>query len=127
MKIEEAIIHARQVADGCASGSDCAYQHDKLADWLEELVALRKERYAQAHPDPLTIDELRKMNGQPVWCADINEWGIVKIETIGRWANDIFLIGHYGNEQVRTNYEYDIVRRCYKCYRSKPNSEVCLE
>ena len=43
MDIQEAIVHARQVADGCASGSDCAYQHDQLADWLEELVCLRAD------------------------------------------------------------------------------------
>ena len=41
MEIEEAIAHARQVADGCPSDRDCAYQHDKLTDWLEELLAYR--------------------------------------------------------------------------------------
>ena len=40
MDIREAIIHARQVAEGCGVDSrDCAYQHDYLADWLEELQA----------------------------------------------------------------------------------------
>ena len=44
MSIQEAIAHARQVAEGCGADShDCAYQHDKLADWLEELVQLRQE------------------------------------------------------------------------------------
>lgn len=41
MEIKEAIVHARQVANGCPSDRDCAYQHDKLADWLEELLAYR--------------------------------------------------------------------------------------
>lgn len=42
MDIKEAIIHARQVAEGCGvDGRDCAYQHYKLADWLEELQAYR--------------------------------------------------------------------------------------
>lgn len=42
MELREAIIHARQVAEGCASGNrDCAYQHDQLADWLEELQRYR--------------------------------------------------------------------------------------
>lgn len=42
MELKEAIVHARQVAEGCASGHrDCAYQHDKLADWLEELQSYR--------------------------------------------------------------------------------------
>ena len=37
MDLKEAIFHARQVAEGCGGERDCAYQHDKLADWLEEL------------------------------------------------------------------------------------------
>lgn len=43
MTIEEAIEHAREVAEGCPAGDrQCAYQHDKLADWLEELKAYRE-------------------------------------------------------------------------------------
>ena len=43
MTIEEAIEHAREVAEGCpAEDRQCAYQHDELADWLEELKAYRK-------------------------------------------------------------------------------------
>ena len=43
MNIEEAIAHAREVAEGCpAEDRQCAYQHDELADWLEELKAYRK-------------------------------------------------------------------------------------
>lgn len=43
MNIEEAIAHARKVAEGCpAEDRQCAYQHDELADWLEELKAYRK-------------------------------------------------------------------------------------
>lgn len=37
MELREAIIHAEQVAEGCPSDRDCAYQHDMLADWLKEL------------------------------------------------------------------------------------------
>lgn len=42
MDIRDAITHARQVADGCAADNrDCAYQHDQLVGWLEELMAYR--------------------------------------------------------------------------------------
>lgn len=42
MTIQEAIEHAREVAERCATGNkECAYQHDKLADWLEELKAVK--------------------------------------------------------------------------------------
>lgn len=43
MNLKEAIAHARDVAKNCGvEGRDCAYQHDKLADWLEELQAYRE-------------------------------------------------------------------------------------
>ena len=42
MGLQEAINHAREVAYGCQSDNrDCAYQHDKLADWLEELKSIK--------------------------------------------------------------------------------------
>ena len=42
MDLKEAIIHAQQVAEGCPGGNrDCAYQHDKLVDLLEELQRYR--------------------------------------------------------------------------------------
>ena len=42
MDLNEAIQHAREVAEGCPAGDrDCAYQHDRLVDLLEELKAYR--------------------------------------------------------------------------------------
>lgn len=42
MGLQEAIEHAREVAEGCPAGNkECAYQHDKLADWLEELKKVK--------------------------------------------------------------------------------------
>lgn len=102
---------------------DFCHRH-LVAGWFRENGFAIKEweiPATKAQPNkPLTIEELRQMNGQPVWCEEINEWGIVKIETIGRWANKIFLIGHYGNEQVRTNFEYDVEMRGLELYRHKP-------
>ena len=33
--------------------------------------------------DPLTLNELREMGGEPVWCLEMRCWGIIKLETIG--------------------------------------------
>ena len=42
VELQEAINHAREVAEGCATGNkECAYQHDRLADWLEELKIIK--------------------------------------------------------------------------------------
>ena len=72
--------------------------------------------------EPLTLDELRQMVGEPVWCKELECYGIIKIETIGRFANSPFLIGVYHNFDLgaAVNFEYDIKRRHFSLYRQKP-------
>lgn len=93
------------------------YPHIKLEEALKCAISALEERIDREKNEPLTIEELRQMNGQPVWCADLKEWGIVKMDTIGGWANIPFLLGHYGDYQVRINFEYDIESRGLECYR----------
>lgn len=69
--------------------------------------------------EPLTIKELRKMKGMPVYCPDVDGYGIVKCETIGKRKNVPFLIGVWHNDGVAVNFEYDIRKRKLKCYRIK--------
>lgn len=59
MEINEAIEHAKQMADGCPTDRDCAYQNDKLVDWLGELLAYRAigtpEQFVQAVAGTLPV------------------------------------------------------------------------
>lgn len=57
MELQEAINHAREVAEGCATGNkECAYQHDRLADWLEELKIIK-----DILGDDYDLDRLREL------------------------------------------------------------------
>lgn len=57
MTIDEAIEHAREVAEGCPEENrQCAYQHDKLAEWLGELKA-----YKETGLKPEEIADFREM------------------------------------------------------------------
>lgn len=57
MELREAIEHARAVAEGCPAGDrDCAYQHDKLVGWLEEL-----ERLHEVLGDDYNLDRLKEL------------------------------------------------------------------
>lgn len=61
MELMEAIIHARSVAEGCPGGDrDCAYQHDHLVDWLEELKA-----YKDAGITPEDVKLLAERKSKP--------------------------------------------------------------
>lgn len=65
--------------------------------------------------EPLTIEELRTMNEQPVWCETLGCWGIIIIENVGQWAGIPFLLGHQGCQ-----FEFDIESRGLVVYRMKP-------
>lgn len=41
----------------------------------------------------LTLEELKQMSGQPVWCKSLEVYGIIKCESIGRWKGIPFLVG----------------------------------
>lgn len=58
--------------------------------------------------DPLTLDQLREMDGEPVWLDAIKRWGIVKVCRDG-----VFALTKSGEFEVG---------RC-KCYRRPPEGE----
>ena len=66
---------------------------------------------------PLTLKELKGMAGKPVYCPDVDGYGIIKCETKGTWAGIPFLVGAWHNDGVAVNFEYDIKKRKLKCYR----------
>lgn len=76
MELDEAIAHARDVAegrhpniDGC---SECAAQHGQLADWLEELKRRRSEDCADTC-GMLWYSERRKLaNAFALWAVKNN-------------------------------------------------------
>lgn len=66
--------------------------------------------------EPLTQQELQEMAGKPVYCPEIEAYGIVKCETKGRYAGLPFLVGVWHDKGVAVNFEYDITKRKLKCY-----------
>lgn len=70
-----------------------------------------RHKQESVHNDPLVLDELRQMRGEPVWCKELECYGIVKMEKVGRWANELFLVGTWHNGDVAVNFEYDIKSR----------------
>lgn len=67
--------------------------------------------------EALTLEELQELAGKPVYCPDIESYGIVKYETMGAWAGVPFLVGAWHCDGVAVNFEYNIVERKLNCYR----------
>ena len=59
--------------------------------------------------NPLTLEQLRKMDGEPVWVDTIKRWGIVRV-------------CGYGISVLTKSGEYDVTRM--KFYRRPPEGEV---
>lgn len=110
-------------------GDGCAYQiygdnNDEPIDRCKScpLCQSDKIRHKQesVHNDPLVLDELRQMRGEPVWCKELECYGIVKMEKVGSWANELFLVGTWHNGDAAVNFEYGIKSRGLTLYRHKP-------
>lgn len=59
--------------------------------------------------EPLPLEQLREMNGEPVWVDSIRLWGIVRVYS-------------YGIRVLTKSGEFDITRM--KIYRRPPEGEV---
>ena len=104
----------------------CSLNDDNLAEraiknidvqWcLSELLDILEQE--EKLNEPLTLEELRKMDGEPVWWdnGDWGCWGIVTVDTDGFWAGIPFLRGR-GNQ---INFEYNIKLNRMKIYRRPP-------
>ena len=72
MTLDDAIAHLDDTLSDTGrkwSCESCRMEHVQLRTWLAELREIKQERNT-----PLTIDELRQMDGEPVWVSVSNNW-----------------------------------------------------
>lgn len=112
------------------AGGFCTSINDPICEALHHAYdfgyreAASRERITSEYQKPLTIEELRGMAGEPVWCSEYQCYGIVKVETIGCWAKNPFLVGVWHDRGVAGNFEYDIKKRRLTLFRRKPKEET---
>ena len=56
MRLEEAIVHCRELATDESRGEKCREEHAQLAIWLEELKALREQPKDKLTPTEAVIE-----------------------------------------------------------------------
>lgn len=68
--------------------------------------------------EALTLEQLRKMDGEPAWWDDGEGscWGIISVDSAGMWGGIPFFRGRW--RQV--NLEYNIEERKMRIYRRPP-------
>ena len=107
----------RQFCRGGCSGDDeeAVCTDENLRKCI--ITWLRKDAEEAADKELLTQQELQRMAGKPVYCPEIDSYGIIKYETKGIWAGVPFLVGTFHRDEVAVNFEYNIADRNLKCYR----------
>lgn len=66
--------------------------------------------------EPLTLDELLKMDGEPVWVEEVEHWALIDIEKSGQWAGIPFAVW----AENGANFTYNIEGRELHCFRRPP-------
>lgn len=76
----------------------------------------------------LTIEELKQMAGQPVWCPEEEAYGIVMCDKIGQWAGIPFLHGvwYSDDDGVGVEFNHNIIGRKLKCFRIEDRKEIAM-
>ncbi len=119
-KLKPCPIDLMKIRALCYDGALRAYVEDEyiyLKDTVSEEIVWIGDA-AQPANEPLTLEQLREMDGNPVWIYDVNCWAIVAVEKYGRYANIPFAVGHFHG----VRFEWDILDRKLVCYRRKPEA-----
>lgn len=69
--------------------------------------------------EPLTIEQLREMDGVPVWVEEVEHWALIDIEKGGQWDGVPFAIW----AENGTKFTYNVESRGLHCYRRPPEGE----
>ena len=102
--------------------------HEKL-EHLQEALKAVEEHWQRVHEqrgwtagEPLTLEQLRGMDGRPAYWPDDESWGIISVDDAGRCAGIPFFRGRKNG----VNFEYDIVSRGMEVY-AYPPAHIDLE
>ena len=107
----DAVKHLEQYLD-----NECYTEKHK--EVVRMAIAALEGKEVPETPEPLTLEELQGMNGQPVWIAEENAWGIVAVDTCGFYEGRPFVKFRYDSIWC----DYDVEKRNLHCYRCKSKS-----
>ena len=84
-----------------------------MREWVERQPTLTPPN------EPLTLEQLREMDGEPVWVEDVKHWALIDIEKGGQWDGVPFAIW----AENGTKFTYNVESRGLHCYRRPPEGE----
>lgn len=86
---------------------------ESILEWAQTLPTLTPQN------ELLTLEQLREMDGEPVWVEDVKHWALIDIEKGGQWDGVPFAIW----AENGMKFTYNIKNRGLHCYRCPPEGE----
>lgn len=116
MNLFEAITKMRTCDALSVEVINCiSYSVETMAEMIDKVHSenerLKAEKLERENPQPLGLEELIKMDGEPVWSKDFEEWMIVYVSP----KNGIKLISVFGGISAKSVFKHEGV-----IYRHKP-------
>lgn len=89
--------------------------------WTYDGIRLLIERQPTLTPpnEPLTLEQLREMDGEPVWVEEVKHWALIDIEKGGQWDGIPFAVW----AENGTKFTYNVESSDLHCYRRPPEGE----
>lgn len=99
--MEETIQDAGELLDKCSP----ALKEEVLEQNEVFKIAISALRSTPQPGKPLTLDQLREMDGQPVWFEDVGKWALVTVENAGRLKGIPFALFEENGARFEWNIE----------------------
>lgn len=120
MSAKEALKRVEDAREFLALGQRSSEPY--LGPALEIALSALREKAAQENPEPLPLEQLRGMDGEPVWCRDIydaddSRWGILSTTTNDFGDERLIVRFAYGDELLTKGMVGTL-------YAHKPGGEV---
>ena len=119
MTKEEAIAQIEKLKSYCEHMKDSdengAYLFDLDVQALDFVLSI-----LTPPNKPLTLEQLREMDEEPVWVEDVKHWALIDIEKGGQWDGVPFAIW----AENGTKFAYNIKNRGLHCYRRPPEGDA---
>lgn len=79
---EDLIVQSKEIMPQCSDALKAELAEQM--EFAETALSTLRDRIARQNPRPLTLDELRKMDGEPVWLERWNRRRMVPRQRCGR-------------------------------------------
>lgn len=99
--MEETIQDAEEFFDKCSP----ALKEEVLEQNEVFKIAISALRSTPQPGKPLTLDQLREMDGQPAWCEDVEHWALVSVDNVGGWKGVPFALFMENGAKFNWNVE----------------------